>query len=312
MNLKVQLPQFEGPLALLLYLIRKEEMDIFNIQIHRITEQYLEHIKLMKELDLEVAGEFVSMAATLIQIKSQLLLPTYNENGEVVESEDPRKILVQRLLEYQKYQEAAKLLYERPLVGRDLWLRGVREKFQVGEGDIETSDNPVFSLIAAYRQSMRTMKKKIHKVAVKLQSIASRILELKDHLKVGERTTLFTLMQQQNLGLEDSSSMRKLLITFLSLLELGKMGFVSVFQSGFYEDIHVETKKPIETDVISRVEEYDNIHSQEAAEKMISKSLKEAEFQESDAEVITEVIESERVFGASDEDILAAELEGSV
>jgi segregation and condensation protein A len=317
MNLKVQLPQFEGPLALLLYLIRKEEMDIFNIQIHRITEQYLEHIKLMKELDLEVAGEFVSMAATLIQIKSQLLLPTYNENGEVVESEDPRKILVQRLLEYQKYQEAAKLLYERPLVGRDLWLRGVREKFQVGEGDIETSDNPVFSLIAAYRQSMRTMKKKIHKVAVKLQSIASRILELKDHLKVGERTTLFTLMQQHTLGVEDSSSMRKLLITFLSLLELGKMGFVSVFQSGFYEDIHVETKKPIETDVISRVEEYDNIHSQEAAEKMISKSLKEAELQESelqesDAEAVAEIIESERVFGASDEDILAAELEGSV
>jgi segregation and condensation protein A len=108
MSISVQLPKFEGPLALLLYLIRKEEMDIMDIKIHEITGQYLEYIKLMKELDLEVAGEFVAMASTLIHIKSRMLLPQYDENGEIVANEDPRKELVQKLLEYQKYQEAAK------------------------------------------------------------------------------------------------------------------------------------------------------------------------------------------------------------
>ena len=107
MSIRVQLQQFEGPLDLLLYLIRKEEMDIFNINVVEITKQYLDYIKLMKEFDLEVAGEFVAMASTLIHIKSKMLLPQYDENGEVVESEDPRKELVQKLLEYEKFKEAA-------------------------------------------------------------------------------------------------------------------------------------------------------------------------------------------------------------
>src|SRR5216110_3153130 len=101
MSINIQLPKFEGPLGLLLYLIRKEEMDIFDIKINEITKQYLDYIKLMQELDLEVAGEFVAMASTLIHIKSRMLLPSYDENGEIIENEDPRKELVQRLLEYQ-------------------------------------------------------------------------------------------------------------------------------------------------------------------------------------------------------------------
>ena len=106
--LRVHLQQFEGPLDLLLYLIRKEEMNILDINIVEITKTYLDYIKLMKEFDLEVAGEFVAMAATLIHIKSKMLLPQYNENGEVLEIEDPRKELVQKLLEYEKYKEAAR------------------------------------------------------------------------------------------------------------------------------------------------------------------------------------------------------------
>ena len=103
MSIRVQLQQFEGPLDLLLYLIRKEEMDIFNINIVEITKQYFEYIKLMKEFDLEIAGDFIAMASTLIHIKSKMLLPQYDENGEVVEQEDPRKELVQKLLEYEKF-----------------------------------------------------------------------------------------------------------------------------------------------------------------------------------------------------------------
>lgn len=262
MSLVVQLPKFEGPLALLLYLIRKEEMDIFDIKIHEITNQYLEYIKIMKELDLELAGEFVAMAATLIQIKSRMLLPQYDEKGEVVENEDPRKELVQKLLEYQKYQEAARLLYERPLVGREMWTRGFRESLDEPMEEIEVEDNGLFSLISMYRLIMRSAKKRIHQVTAKAQSIASRILEIKEMLVMGQRKTLNELIH----NLDDQA--RQILITFLSLLELGKLGFVSLYQSENYSDIWVELRKPIEGDAVSRVEEYETLNSEEVAAKL--------------------------------------------
>ncbi|KYG61192.1 ScpA family protein [Bdellovibrio bacteriovorus] len=281
MSITVQLPKFEGPLGLLLYLIRKEEMDIMDIKIHEITKQYLDYIKLMKELDLEVAGEFVAMASTLIQIKSRMLLPQYDENGEVVEAEDPRKELVQKLLEYQKYQEAAKLLYERPLVGRDVWLRGTRESLDEKEEEIILEENALFSLISTYRKVLRSVKKKVHQVAAKAQSIASRVLEIKDRLIVGQRLTMMELVT----ATEDRA--RQALITFLSLLELGKMGFVGLYQTEAYADIWVDAKKPIETDVLARVEEYDSMRADQVAEKMMEESKKiqeDEEFLLTDAE----------------------------
>ncbi|HEY1079611.1 MAG TPA: segregation/condensation protein A, partial [Bdellovibrio sp.] len=249
LGLTIQLQKFEGPLALLLYLIRKEEMDIFDIKINEITTQYLEYIKLMKELDLEVAGEFVAMAATLIHIKSRMLLPQYDENGEIVENEDPRKELVQRLLEYQKYQEAAQHLYERPLLGRDLWPRGIRERLDAKEDEIILENNALFSLISAYRVALRGAKTKVHKVAKKLQSIAGRILEIKQFLVQGQKVPMSTMIQvQENRHLQ-------VLITFLSLLELGKMGFVRLFQTDTYQEIYVEAQREIEEAAVSRVEE---------------------------------------------------------
>ncbi|WP_413293928.1 segregation/condensation protein A [Bdellovibrio sp. HCB185ZH] len=268
MSITVQLPKFEGPLGLLLYLIRKEEMDIMDIKIHEITKQYLDYIRLMKELDLEVAGEFIAMASTLIQIKSRMLLPQYNENGEVIEQEDPRKELVQKLLEYQKYQEAAKLLYDRPLVGRDVWLRGSREKLDEKEDEIILEDNALFALISSYRKVLRSVKKKVHEVKAKAQSISSRVLELKDYLIVGRKITMMELVT----ATEDRA--RQALITFLSLLELGKMGFVGLYQSEVYSDIWVDTKKPIETDVLSRVEEYDSMGADRIAEQMMADAKK--------------------------------------
>lgn len=277
MSLSVQLPKFEGPLALLLYLIKKEEMDILDIPIHQITTQYLEYIKLMKELDLEMAGEFIAMAATLLQIKSRMLLPQYDENGEVIEAEDPRKELVQRLLEYQKYQEAAKLLYERPLLGRDLWTRGVREKLQAHEEEIQLEENALFALISMYKKIIKSAQKKIHRVTAKVQSIASRILEMKDQLIVGQRIIMKDLL----MAAEGKS--RQALITFISLLELGKMGFVGLYQTEPYSDIWIETKKTIETDVISRVEEYDNVNAEEIANRLMVQA-EEAPVVESDNE----------------------------
>jgi segregation and condensation protein A len=318
MSLTIQLPKFEGPMALLLYLIRKEEMDIMDIKIHLITAQYLEYIKMMKEFDLEVAGEFISMASTLIHIKSRMLLPTYNENGEVIEQEDPRKELVQRLLEYQKYQEASRALYERPLLGRDIFVRGIREKLEAKEDEIILEENALFSLISSYRNVLKSIKKKVHQVAAKAQSIASRILELKDRLIMGTRVTMNELLDQSLTAVEEKR--RQVLITFLSLLELGKLGFISLYQTETYQDIYIETKKVIETNAIDRVEEYDSLHSEEVAARMMDKaenvkaieaSLAEADDfllpdeKDEDQLVLTEVISEDEM--ASDEEILAAE-----
>lgn len=312
--IKVHLPKFEGPLDLLLYLIRKEEMDIFDIKIHEITHQYLEYIKMMRELDLEVAGDFISMASTLIHIKSRMLLPQYNEQGELVESEDPRKELVQRLIEYQKYQEASKKLAERPWVGRDVWLRGIREVIKPHEEEVILEENALFSLISCYRMVVRSFHKKIHKVSQKTQSIAQRILEIKDYLLKGQRvlmSSLITAVENQH---------RQVLITFLSLLELGKMGYVTLYQTDVYGEIYVDTKNEIQTDVISRVEEFDGLKSQEAAEELFAKAEQEKIEEEPLVDMdhlnilgVAETDIEEVSLGAeemaSDEEILAAEME---
>lgn len=269
-GIRVQLQQFEGPLDLLLYLIRKEEMDIFNINIVDITKQYFEYIKLMKEFDIEVAGDFIAMASTLIHIKSKMLLPQYDENGEVIEQEDPRKELVQKLLEYEKFKEAAKSLYERPLLNRDVWARGVREKIEVADDEIELEENALFSLIGSYRKAMKALHKKIHKVAVKLQSISSRIVEMSYMLKPGTSLRMTELLSVQIA--EKIERSRHALITFLSLLELGKLGFVSLYQTEVYGDIHIQTKKEIEGDVLSKVEEYGNLDAEQISQNLFAKA----------------------------------------
>lgn len=254
MSLHIQLEKFEGPLGLLLHLIRKEEMDIFDINVHHITGQYLSYIKVMKKLDLEVAGEFIAMAATLIHIKSKMLLPNYDDNGEEIEVEDPRKELVQKLLEYQKYKEASGKLYDRALVGRDVWLRGARENLNEyrPEEEIVIEDNPLFSLIAAYRWSIKNMKKTVHNVMKELQSISERVIELKERLVMGRTVKFYELID-----VTGTYRQNQVLITFLSMLELAKVGFVSLFQAEALSEIHVTTLKNIDDNALERVEDYE-------------------------------------------------------
>ncbi len=298
MNLSIHIPQFEGPLALLLYLIRKEEMDIFDINIHLITSQYLEYIKKMKQFDLEVAGDFIAMAATLLQIKSKMLLPNYNEEGDEDEMDDPRKDLVNRLIEYQKFQEVSKTLYERPLLGRDVFRRGKSESIHSDEeGEIILDEGGLFSLIAHYRNSVRKMKKAVHRVATKTRSIAGRILEMRDRFVVGKRLILRELIT----NLEDVKT--ELLITFLSALEMGKMGLVSVYQSEVYGDIYLTAKREITADAVSRVEEYDSQDAESAAAHMLEEAEEEALQEELDHEISSdEINESENQHLVADSD----------
>ncbi|MCB0366633.1 MAG: segregation/condensation protein A [Bdellovibrionaceae bacterium] len=317
MSLVIQLERFEGPLGLLLHLIRREEMDIFDINIHEITRQYLDFIKSMKKLDLENAGDFVSMAASLIQIKSKMLLPQYNEDGEEIEQEDPRKELVAKLLEYQKYQDAAHRLYDRPLVGRDVYLRGERMDLESEEeGEIIVEDNALFALISAYRAAIRGMKKGIHKVSEALQSISERILEIKDRLVVGRMLGFFEFIDGEKRGEARSS---QVLVTFISLLELAKMGFVSLFQADDKSEIRIEAKHMVDGDVISTVEDYDNAHASEVAMHILEEAEAEHEvpidleaaaeklMEEASAEVIQQQ-EDELADAATDEEILAEEM----
>lgn len=309
MSIRVQLQQFEGPLDLLLYLIRKEEMDIFDINIVEITKQYFEYIKLMKEFDIEVAGDFIAMASTLIHIKSKMLLPQYDENGEIVEQEDPRKELVQKLLEYEKFKEAAKALYERPLLNRDTWGRGLREKIEVKDDEIELEDNALFALIGGYRKMMKALHKRIHKVNVKLQSISSRILEIKSFLKPGHSIRMVELFSSHLTDRLQRS--RQALITFLSLLELGKLGFVSLYQTDIYGDIHITTNKVIDGDVLSRVEEYGNLDVEEASLRLFASQANESEVESTieDEPLVGEAAEENITADmATDDEIAAAEL----
>ncbi|MEM7645516.1 MAG: segregation/condensation protein A [Pseudomonadota bacterium] len=310
MNLSIHIPQFEGPLGLLLYLIRKEEMDIFDIDVHLITSQYLDYIKKMKQFDLEVAGDFISMAATLIQIKSKMLLPNYNEEGEEEDVIDPRKELVQKLVEYQKFQEISKQLYDRPLLGRDVFRRGKSESIHSDEeGEIILDEGGLFSLIAFYRNSVRKMKKAIHRVARKSRSIAGRIMEIKDRLIVGQRVVLADLINTY----EEKKA--ELLITFLSSLELGKMGLVSVYQSDVYGDIYLTAKKPITPESIGRVEEYDSGEAEQVASNLMDEAEEQQILSEETGEgqlgLSQQAEDEEESYQAlaSDEEIAAAEME---
>jgi segregation and condensation protein A len=299
-SLHVKLQQFEGPLGLLLYLIRKEEMDVFDIPIQTITQQYIEHLRLMRELDLEIAGEFVAMAATLIHIKSRMLLPAYDEDGEIIE-EDPRKELVQKILEYEKFQEAAKTLYDRPLLGRHVFKRGTREDIQIEEGDVILDEGGLYALIASYRKAVRSFEKRVHKVYGKGQSIASRLRELSQIMFPGRRYKLSELFE----GVEKTRT--KLVVTFLSVLELSKLNFVDLFQSEAYADIYIDVQKPITGDEISSIGGYDGERASEKMDALLGEAEKPQTqetqvVQQSIGEPIPEEI-------ASDDDILAAEKE---
>ena len=257
MHLHFHLDRFDGPLGLLLFLIRKEEMDIFDINIHEITEQYLNYIKSLKNLDLEMAGEFVAMAATLIHIKSKMLLPNYSESADDDAGEDPRRSLVQKLLEYEKFKSAAQQLNGLPLLNRDLWTR--EEKVDLNtyaEEEIAVSERPLFSLIQAYRSTIGRVKKTVHRVGEALQSIAQRISEIKGLLKVGVRREFGDLVLAD--GLAPELKQGRVLITFLSLLELAKMGFVSLFQNDKETPIYVDAKKEIVDELLNGIEDYEN------------------------------------------------------
>jgi segregation and condensation protein A len=200
---QVNLDVFEGPLDLLLHLVKKHELSILDIPISFVTEKYLEYLDAMAALDIDVAGEYLLMAATLCHIKSRELLPSPELDPDEVEAEgedgvDPRADLIRRLLEYQKYKEAASLLGQRPVVGRNVWSRGTSAEDAVSD-DVDRdaaplAPFPVHKLIEAFERVMMAAKVKVsHDVLVDRLSVSQRISELTDRLEREGRFT-FTSM----------------------------------------------------------------------------------------------------------------------
>jgi segregation and condensation protein A len=231
----IRLSNFEGPLDLLLHLIKKHEVDVHDIPIALITAQYLEAIGFMQELDLDVAGEFLVMAATLIHIKSKMLLPRPETAAGVEgEEEDPRDALVRRLLEHQKFKEAAGLLHEREQLRAAQWLRPDGRVAQMAGDDYEPEvEVDLFSLLGAFQAVVQRARLRPTVLLPPAQmSVETRIEQLLARVSETEACGFDDLFAD----IQDRSG---LIVTFLALLEMIRLKLVRVFQSGSFRPIRV-------------------------------------------------------------------------
>jgi segregation and condensation protein A len=227
----ISIPVFEGPFDLLLHLIRENKIDIYDIPIALITRQYLHYIEIMKELNLEIAGEFLVMAATLIYIKSRMLLPP-DEEAPAEELEDPRAELVQRLIEYQKFKEAAGDFRIR----EEEWIKVYRRDSLLDEeeeeGELYLFDVNLFDILDAF-------KKILEKAPPEIVSITKETLTVKDRMSVimeileGRETVRFEDFFQEGM------TRIQLIVTFVALLELIRLGLARAYQEREFGNIWV-------------------------------------------------------------------------
>ena len=233
---RVKLDSFEGPLDLLLHLIRKSEVNIYDIPIALITEQYLGYIELMEEMNLDVAGEFLVMAATLIHIKSRTLLPRPDPTQDDTDpEEDPREALVRRLLEHQKYKAAADMLHDREtLRGAQFGRPDASVAAAAGEAFEPELEVDLFSLLAAFRGVLERASRRPPMVLPPDQiSIEDRIRQLLARLSETEACGF------EDLFMDGDGSRAFMIVTFLALLEMIRLKLIRVFQAGSFGAIRV-------------------------------------------------------------------------
>jgi segregation and condensation protein A len=250
MSVTYKLPSFEGPLDLLLHLIDKAEVDITNIPISEITDQYVEYVALMEELELEVASEFLVMAATLLSIKSKMLLPKppvididfeYDEHPE-----DSLEELVQKLIEYRKYKSIAEHLRDKEL---EQSLVYSREPQDLSPYAVEEKRNPVegldtFDLLLAFQKALRRVANRnvVAKIRRDEVSVKDRMRDVLQLLRRQGGRLLFSKL------FHETTSRDELVVSFLALLELMKMKKISCFQHRLFEDIVIQAKEGADAD----------------------------------------------------------------
>jgi segregation and condensation protein A len=247
---RVNLPMFEGPLDLLLHLVQKHELDILDIPIAFITEKYTQYIRMLDELNIDLASEYLVMAATLVHIKSRMLLPNApaDEEDEAEESElDPRADLVRRLLEYQKYKNAAEDLAQRSITGKDVFPRG--SSLEAVGGQMPLVAVSMFQLIDVFQSVLeRTAQTRQHEIDFERFSISEKISELLERLR-GEGRIEFERI------FSDDRNRAEIIVTFLALLEMTRLRLTWLFQEGPLEPIFVELRatdeEAAEADVVA-------------------------------------------------------------
>ncbi|MDD5491892.1 MAG: segregation/condensation protein A [bacterium] len=231
MTYQVKLEIFEGPLDLLLHLIKKEEIDIYNIPVSRITEEYLQYLEMLKMLNLDIAGEFLVMAATLLQIKSRKLLPVPVKEEENSEELDPYQELVRQLLEYKRFKEVAKVLEEKEIEQQQVFTRPQQKIEHSGDEEyiIEAS---LFDLLDAFKNVLKSSKTTVREI-------------IQEEVKIEERVRIIRekLMEKESLSFEDiftpESTKMEMVVTFLAMLELIKMKEIRILQTRLFDKIRI-------------------------------------------------------------------------
>ncbi|HEY8558916.1 MAG TPA: segregation/condensation protein A [Pyrinomonadaceae bacterium] len=226
-ELRLKLGEFAGPLDLLLYLIKQEQANIFDIPIAKITDEYLKYIRLMKTLDISVAGDFLVMAATLIEIKSKMLLPNDVSEEAEEEMEDPREALVRQLLEHQKFKNAAQMLYERTTVEEAVFARG---KIESDENNAETNAT-VFDLLSVFQ---RILARRVEEIQMEIEREEVSLAEMLNNLKR-------RVFEEKELSLlkffEEMRSRREIVTAFFAILEIVRTENIKLTQSATFGDI---------------------------------------------------------------------------
>ncbi len=245
---RVNLEVFEGPLDLLLHLIKKNDLDIYDIPVAFVLEEYMSYIDTIKELNIDLAGDFLLMAAELAHIKSRLLLPEDETGGLELEEEDPRSDLVRRLLEYQRYKDASEKIVARSMLGRDVFTPLCPERIEVEDGGAVEGD--VYQLVEAFSKLLkRVPKEDVHDVAVDRISLNDRIYQITEHIKKGTTISLDELIPK-------APSRYDIVITFIALLEMCRLHMIRVYQSSACGPLYIQgiMEEVSEEEVVKLVE----------------------------------------------------------
>jgi len=236
MAYKIKLQLFEGPLDLLLYLVKKDHLNIYDIPIKDVTEQYMKYIELMQLLDLNIAGEFLVMAATLMQIKSKMLLPAEEQVQE--EQEDPRDELVKRLLEYEKFKQVAEELRQREIQQKDVFKRPkpIAKEEIPGEPEVYFEAS-LFDLITAFSQALEDVPKELFYEVIKDEfSVEDKVHKIL-HLMLVESSVPISKL------FSEAKSKIEIIVTFLAVLELIRMKEIVAGQRGVFGEIEISRNK---------------------------------------------------------------------
>ena len=238
---KVMLEVFEGPLDLLLYLIKKDEVDIYDIPIGRITDQYMEYMKLMKVLDLNIAGDFIVMSATLMLIKSRMLLPVEERKEQDDEDEeDPRWDLVRQLVEYKKFKDAADHLEDLEVHMENVFGRESEHVELGAPPDVDLKDASIFDLISALNDALgRVEEESLQEIFAEEYTVGQKVTYIVENLKIAKRMTITDLFTGM-------SSRQEIVCTFLAVLELIKLNRIAAVQDDHFGSIVVEPREPEE------------------------------------------------------------------